>query len=155
MLHFAYGSNMDRAVMQSHARDAEAIGVASLADYRFIITADGYASVAPARACTVHGVLWRLTARDRATLDRWERVAGGEYRAATIPVRAAGRRRAALVYVGRSRRHGRPKAGYMELVLSAARTWHLPPDYLASLQRWLPAQPLGAGSRSLKEFGST
>jgi hypothetical protein len=40
----------------------------------------------------------------------------------------------------------------MELVLEAGRAWNLPPNYIASLQRWLPAQPLGAGGRNLKEF---
>ena len=39
MLHFAYGSNMSRAVMRRHAPDAEPIGVAALADHRFLITA--------------------------------------------------------------------------------------------------------------------
>jgi cation transport regulator ChaC len=154
MLHFAYGSNMDRAVMRRHAPVAVPIGVARLVDYRFIITADGYASVEPARTSTVYGVLWKLTARDRATLDRWESTASGQYCAAMLAVRSAGRRVGALVYVGR-RSAGRPKAGYMELVIAAARAWHLPADYIAELRRWRPAQTPGAGSRKLKEFGWT
>jgi hypothetical protein len=52
MLHFAYGSNMHRAVMRKHAPAAEPLGVARLAGYRFVITADGYASVEPAPAGT-------------------------------------------------------------------------------------------------------
>jgi cation transport regulator ChaC len=152
MLHFAYGSNMYRTVMRRHARCAVPIGVARLADHRFIITADGYASVEPERASTVYGVLWKLSARDRATLDRWEWTASGQYRAEILPVRSAGSRVTALVYVGR-RRTGRPRAGYMELVIAAARAWRFPPRYIASLQHWLPAQPLGAGTRNLKEFG--
>jgi AIG2-like family len=154
-LHFAYGSNMHRAVMRRHAPNAEPIGVASLADYRFIITADGYASVEPARTHTVHGVLWRLTPRDRVSLDTWENIAGGLYSATILPVLGEGRRVRVLVYLARPRGPGRPRAGYMELVLEAARTWNLPADYTASLQRWLPAQPLGAGGRNLKEFGWT
>jgi hypothetical protein len=154
-LHFAYGSNMHPAVMRRHAPNAEPIGVASLADYRFIITADGYASVEPARTHMVHGVLWRLTPRDRVSLDTWENIAGGLYSATTLPVLAEGRRVLVLVYLARPRGPGRPRAGYMELVLEAARTWNLPADYIASLQRWLPAQPLGAGGRNLKEFGWT
>ena len=75
MLHFAYGSNMHRAIMRRHAPGAAPIGVAELADHRFIITADGYASVERALGQTVHGVLWRLTPRDRVTLDGWENVA--------------------------------------------------------------------------------
>jgi len=155
MLHFAYGSNMHRAVMRKHAPNAEAIGVALLADYRFVITADGYASVEPARAHMVHGVLWRLTPRDRVGLDAWENTAGGLYRAKNLPVLAAGRRVPVLVYLARPRGPGRPRAGYMELVLEAAREWELPAGYITSLRRWLPAQPLGAGGRSLKAFGWT
>jgi hypothetical protein len=153
MLHFAYGSNMDRAIMRRHAPAAEPLGIASLAAHRFVITADGYASVVPERAHTVHGLLWRLTPRDRVTLDLWESVSSGQYRAKIMPVICAGRLRPALVYVARPQPAGRPKAGYMELVLAAARAWYLPPDYIASLHAWLPAQPRGAGTRKLASPG--
>jgi hypothetical protein len=155
MLHFAYGANMDRAVMRKYAPAAEPLGVAALRNHRFVITADGYASVEPARASTVHGVLWRLTPRDRVTLDVWESVARGHYRAVTLPVLHAGCRRPALVYVARPRPIGRPRAGYMELVVAAARAWNLPADYIAALQLWLAREPRGAGHRSLKEFAWT
>ena len=152
MLHFAYGSNMDRAVMRKHAPAAVALGIARLEGYRFLITADGYASVAPhARGC-VHGLLWRLSARDRVTLDLWENIAGGLYRAEMLPVIAAHKRRRALVYVARARRHGLPRPGYMEIVVRAARECELPASYVASLQRWIAKQPLAAGHRSLGEF---
>jgi hypothetical protein len=155
MLHFAYGSNMDQAVMRKHAPAAEPVGAAALENHRFIITADGYASVEPARVRKVYGVLWRLTPRDRVMLDAWENVASGLYRAEILRVRRAGARRPALVYIARPRPPGRPKAGYMELVIAAARAWRLPPDYIAGLQDWLPAQSLGAGARNLREFGWT
>jgi hypothetical protein len=155
MLHFAYGANMDRAVMHKYAPAAEPLGVAALPHHRFIVTADGYASVAPARASTVHGVLWRLTPRDRIMLDVWESVACGHYRATSLAVLHAGARRSALVYVARPRPVGRARTGYMELVVAAARQWKLPPDYVAMLQRWLPKEPRGAGHRSLKEFAWT
>ena len=153
MLHFAYGSNMDRAIMRRHAPCAEPIGVAALANHRFVITADGYASVDPVRTQTVYGVMWQLTPRDRVTLDMWESIGSGMYCAKTLLVRRPGLCRPVLVYIARRRREGRPKAGYMELVLAAAGAWNLPSDYTASLQKWLPAQPLGAGPRNLKEFG--
>ncbi len=152
MLHFAYGSNMHLGLMRKHAPNAEPVGIASLANYRFVITADGYASVEPTRMHMVHGVLWRLTPRDRVALDAWENIAGGLYGAKMLPVLSMRRRVAALAYLARPRDHGKPKSGYMELVLAAARAWNLPDDYIASLQRWLPAQPLGAGGRNLKEF---
>lgn len=155
ILHFAYGSNMSRIVMRKHAPNAQPIGVAALADYCFLITSDGYASIKPKRTNTVYGILWRLTARDRATLDAWENVAGGLYRAKTLPVRQNGRRRMALTYVARPRQTGQAKAGYMELVMAAALEWKLPRAYIHSLQHWLPRRRSGAGRRESEEFGWT
>jgi hypothetical protein len=138
---------MHRAVMREHAPAAVPVGIAGLADFRFVITADGYASVEPVRAQTVHGVLWRLSPRDRIALDIWENVASGLYRAEMLPVRWASQRHRALVYVARPSRNGRPKAGYLELVIAAARAWQFPPDYIAALREWLPARPGPAASK--------
>jgi hypothetical protein len=138
MLHFAYGSNMHRAVMRKHAPEAVALGNARLDGYHFIITADGYASVTSHPRACVHGLLWRLTVRDRITLDRWENIAAGLYRAQLLPVVAGGKRQRALVYRARARPRGVPRPGYMEIVLRAARECELPADYVASLERWLP-----------------
>jgi AIG2 family protein len=152
MLHFAYGSNMHRGIMGRHAPTAVPVGTARLADYRFVITSDGYASVAPVRTRTVHGVLWRLAPRDRVTLDLWENIAAGQYRAEILPVLHGSRRRPALVYVARHRPLGRPKAGYMEIVVAAARALELPGNYVASLEEWLPVRSLGSGYRKLGEL---
>jgi hypothetical protein len=151
-LHFAYGANMHRAVMRRHAPSAEPLGVAELAGHRFVITADGYASVEPAIAQTVHGVLWRITPRDRVTLDGWENVAGKLYRAVVMPVRHDGRLHRALIYIARPNGEGRPKAGYMELVAAAAREWKFPKGYIDELERWLPAIPAAAGTRKLGDI---
>ena len=152
MLHFAYGSNMRRGVMRKHAPTAVPIGTARLADYRFVITSDGYASVEPALTHTVYGVLWRRKPGDRVTLDLWENVAARQYRAEILPVLQGGRRRPALVYVARHRPLGRPKAGYMEIVVAAASALELPHDYIASLEEWLPVRTLGSGYRKLGEL---
>jgi cation transport regulator ChaC len=141
MLHFAYGSNMSRAIMRKHAPGAQPVGVATLTNYRFLIMVQGHASVAPFRAKTVYGVLWRLTPRDCVTLAAWENVASGLYRAETLPVRHAGQRRRALVYVARSRQEAVPQAGYMEVVIAAALEWQLPDGYIAELKGWLPQHP--------------
>ena len=96
----------------------------------------------------MHGVLWRITPRDRASLDLWESVARGLYRAATLPVRHADGRRPALVYVARPSGQGRPRAGYMELVIAAARQWQFPHDYVISLD-----MACGPGRRPRSEQG--
>ena len=107
-LHFSYGSNMNRAMMRVHAPGAQALGVARLDAHRFIVTSDGYASVVPAPGQVVHGVLWRLTPRDRVTLDAWENVAATLYRCETVLVQVQGRRMPALVYFARPRREAGP-----------------------------------------------
>jgi hypothetical protein len=138
ILYFAYGSNMSRAVMRRHAPFAKPTGVATLGNYRFFITADGYASVAPCRGENIYGVLWRLTPRDLVTLAAWENTAGGLYRTQMIPVRQAGRQSRALIYLGRPRPLGRAKTGYMELLIAAALEWRLPELYIDMLRGWLP-----------------
>lgn len=136
-LYFAYGSNMSRALMAGRCASARALGTARLAGYRFIISADRYASIVPAPGAAVHGVLWRLAARDLTALNIYESLDSGLYRRVLLPVRHAGGLARALVYVGRSRRPGTPRPGYHEdIVLPAARAWALPAPYLAELARW-------------------
>jgi hypothetical protein len=152
MLHFAYGSNMHRAVMRKHAPSAVPLGVARLEGYRFIVTADGYASVAPQPRACVHGLLWRLTARDRVTLDLWENIAGGMYRAAMLPIVHAGKRRRVLVYVARARPRGWPRPGYMEIIVQAARELKLPAYYIASCSAGCQSRRAALGSAVLENL---
>jgi len=139
MLHFAYGSNMDRAGMARRCPGATLIGRAILDDHRFLITVDGYASVLRAPGRQVHGVLWRLTPRNLAALNAYENLDGGLYSRAIMPVRSDERRVSALVYLGRSRAEGRPRPGYMEAVIEAARAANLPLVYVQELLRWSPS----------------
>ena len=136
-LHFSYGANMDRAGMAKRCPGAVALGIAVLDDYRFVITADGYASVVPTRGECVHGVLWRLTPRDVAAVRILERLDAGLYRGMTLPVRIGGKRARATVYLGR-RHEGKPRPGYLEQIVRAARDWNLPQAHIDSLRRWAP-----------------
>jgi cation transport regulator ChaC len=138
-LHFAYGSNMDRAGMVRRCPGAICLGRAILEDHRFIITADGYASVQRAPGEEVHGVLWRLTPRDLSALNAYENLDSGLYSRAMMPVRADERRVSAMVYLGRARSPGKPKPGYMEAVVDAARAANLPLAYVQELLRWSPS----------------
>ena len=135
-LHFAYGSNMSRTHMRVRCPAAREVGTAILPGYRFVITADGYASVRRAQGHEVHGLLWRLTPRDRAALNAYEDLADGLYRAVTLPVRAGGRRLSALVYVAASTARGMAKPGYFDVVVAAARDINLPAPYVRSLEHW-------------------
>jgi gamma-glutamylcyclotransferase (GGCT)/AIG2-like uncharacterized protein YtfP len=151
--YFAYGSNMNRALMRRHCPRAKEIGTAALAGYRFVITTDGYASIVSQPGGMVHGVLWRLTARDLAALNAYESLESGLYRGVTMPVRMAGRRVAAMVYIARSRTLGRPRSGYVDAVVAAARDWALPEPYVRSLENWSPTRWRGARARESGELG--
>jgi hypothetical protein len=152
-LHFAYGSNMSRPHMRARCPGATALGVATLAGWRFVIVPEGYGSIVRSAGGVVHGVLWRLTPRDLAAIDAYENLAGGLYARRVLPVRLASRRKAALVYVARRRGAGTPRPGYIDLVVSAARDWGLPARYVASLKRWSPSAWRGARPRDAGEFG--
>jgi cation transport regulator ChaC len=151
-LHFAYGSNMSRAGMAGRCPTAAYIGRGVLNGWRFVVTADGYASVAPQPGGSVHGVLWRLGPRDLAALNAYENLDSGLYTRRTVPVLCNGKRVSALVYVGRTS-EGSPRPGYLELVIAAARESGLPSAYISSIQRWLPGRWQGARGRDIGEVG--
>jgi gamma-glutamylcyclotransferase (GGCT)/AIG2-like uncharacterized protein YtfP len=135
MLHFAYGSNMHVGLMRARCRDARIVGRAVLSHHRFVVTRDGYASVTAAPGGIVHGLLWRISPRDLAALNAYENIDAGLFRRALLSVQTHGRSAKALVYIGRSGAPGRARAGYMELVATAAREAGLPSDYVAGLER--------------------
>jgi len=127
---------MSRALMRARCRAAAALGTAQLAGWRFLITQDGYASIEPAAGEVVHGVLWRLTPRDLAAIVAYEALAVGLYRRRALAVRTdAGRRVQALTFIARATGEGRPRAGYLDLVVAAARDWGLPDGYIRVLAR--------------------
>ncbi len=149
--YFAYGSNMSRTRMGRRCRHATAIGRARLEGWRFLVTRDGYASVVPAPGAVVHGVLWRVSARDLAALNAYESLDSGLYVRRTLPVRAGDRIVAALVYVGRESKPGKPRPGYQRALVAAAREWGLPDRYVQSLERW--GQPFGTRAAEVGEAG--
>ncbi len=135
-LYFAYGANMDRDAMAKRCPQSRVLGPARLARHRFVITADGFASVLRDPRRTVHGVLWELALSDIPALDRYEEVHRGLYAKINQPVIAADGPRRALVYVSRNGEQGVPRPGYLEGVLAAAAAWDLPADYLQDMARW-------------------
>ncbi len=137
-LYFAYGSNMSRTLMRLLCPGAEALGRARLQGWRFRITSRGYASIASKPGSVVHGVLWRLSPRDRAVLDAYEDVDSGFYRRRMLPVRYGARNVSALVYVGHDRGEGWPNPAYQKIVLGAASDWKLPQRYVREIARRLP-----------------
>jgi hypothetical protein len=87
----------------------------------------------------VHGVLWRVGARDIAAINAYENLASGLYIRRIVPVRHGASLLPALVYVLRRHGEGRPRPAYVHLVVEAARDWELPEHYIDALQRWSPS----------------
>ena len=148
-LYFAYGSNMDSAAMAKRCPHARFMGLARLPRHRFFIMSEGYASVMRDPRRSVLGVLWDLPLSDIPALDRYESLHTGLYSKISQPVivdqpasgsmLVKGTSKRALLYVGRSGTAGKPKAGYLESVLSAARAQGLPDGYLYEIEHGEPA----------------
>src|SRR5262245_38854343 len=114
-LHFAYGSNMSRRLMGARCAGAPAIGIATLNGWRFTINPEGFGSIAPRPGGCVHGVLWRLSARDVAAINAYESVDSGLYLRRRLPVRCGGVQAMALVYIARRQGEGTPRPSYISL----------------------------------------
>jgi hypothetical protein len=152
-LHFAYGSNMSRALMGIRCPGASALGIATLTGWRFVITTDGVGSIARRPGAFVHGVLWRLGPRDLTAINAYESLDSGLYVRRILPVRCGQRLGLALLYIARKRGEGSPRPGYISVVVEAAREWDLPKSYIRSLQRWSPSGWRGARMKNTGEFG--
>jgi hypothetical protein len=152
-LHFAYGSNMSRTLMSGRCPAAEALGTATLFGWRFVINPEGFGSIAPRPGGRVHGVLWRLTARDVAAINAYESLDSGLYLRRRLVVHWGERGASALVYIARRSGEGTPRPGYIGLVIEAARDWKLPEHYIRSLARWAPSGWRGARARDTGEVG--
>ena len=104
------------------------------------------------RAQTVHGVLWRITSRDRVMLDSWENVGGGLYRAEVLAVRSKRCLAPSLVYFARPGAAGRPKPGYIELVVAALQNQQ---GYISQPDRMTPGSSVGGSLAGRWELSST
>ena len=133
--YFAYGSNMDAHQMAIRCPGAERVGIAVLPDHRVLINAQGVGTVIPAKGKSVFGLLWRLSDQNVEALDAYEGVASGDYQREQVTVDVDGAQIDALVYVAANVAPGKPRAGYLEVVLKAAAEVGLPESYLAELSK--------------------
>jgi cation transport regulator ChaC len=136
-LYFAYGSHMDEVALRTRCPKARMLSLARLARHRFVLMANGYASVRRDPGSDVHGVLFELALSDVPPLDRYEETGNGLYTKALQPVvRQGGAAVQALIYIGTDVQGG-GSAGpaYMEGVIAAAKTVGLPAAYVAMLEQ--------------------
>ena len=134
-LYFAYGSNMDEPALRSRAPKARMLGLARLARHRFVLMANGFASVRRDPNSDVHGVLFDLALSDVPPLDRYEALDQGLYTKVLQPVvRQKGMAVQALIYIGVDKGESAAQAGYVDEIVAAAKSVGLPPAYVAMLE---------------------
>lgn len=71
-LYFAYGSNINLEQMAHRCPDAQIVGPVTLENYELQFRGSGFATVAPKKGSTVHGLVWKLTPNCEQSLDRYE-----------------------------------------------------------------------------------
>ena len=125
-LYFAYGSNMDRAAMAGRCPASRPLGVARLPRHRFVISREGYASVARDPRRTVWGILWDLALSDVPALDRYESLASRLYVKVAQPVLTGQGRGGRSSTSPAARRRGCPRPGYFEGGRRRGRTGRAP-----------------------------
>lgn len=152
MFYFAYGSNLDWRQMQSRCPSVRFVAIASLPHYRLCFPrysqsrSCDVASIVSASGEVVWGAVYRLNEADRSALDAAEGFrpnrdpSRNSYQRVDIKVLKGGhlskpldvmtyiaQQQAGIVPCG-------PSDEYMALILSGARHWGLPAEYLSSLE---------------------
>lgn len=98
-LYFAYGSNINLEQMAHRCPDAQIVGPVTLENYELQFRGSGFATVAPKKGSTVHGLVWKLTPNCEQSLDRYEGYPR-HYTKQTVTVKdAAGNEIPVMVYI--------------------------------------------------------
>jgi hypothetical protein len=111
------------------------LGLARLERHRLAVMRDGWLTVIRNTRSAVHGVLWDLALSDVAALDRHEALPQGLYTKETQPIIAERGPKRAIVYFGTNAGPGVPRPAYIAEVLAAAKSWPLPAEGVAALER--------------------
>ena len=147
MLYFAYGSNMNCQQMKERCPSARFVGIAVFPDHKLAFTREsvsrgcGVADAVPAKGRNIWGVVYEIADSDVCKLDSSEGYRPGRprnsYWRRKILVFVDGKEHQPLTvhayFAERQPNPPLPNAAYMELILSGARCWHLPEDYICEL----------------------
>jgi AIG2-like family len=114
---------------------SKALGLARLERHRLAVMREGWLTAIRDTRSAVHGVLWDLALSDVAALDRHEALPQGLYTKETQPIIAERGPKRAIVYFGTNAGPGVPRPAYIAQVLAAAKSWPLPAEGVAALER--------------------
>ena len=132
-LYAAYGSNLNIKQMAFRCPTAKPIAKAWLHDHRLVFkgySRNAHATVIPEKGQDVPLVIWEITARDEAALDRYEGVAGGYYTREHVQVEVAGEMKEVLIYIMTPQDFGTPSYHYFSTVRDGYEDFNFPVDVL-------------------------
>lgn len=149
ILYFAYGSNLDLTQMRERCPSARDVGIALLPGHRLAFSrfskgrGCGVADAVPDAGRGVWGVLYEISARDLAALDKCEGYCEGRSRnayerqeiAVLLNGDAGDPRQAETYFAVPQPNPPLPNQKYKSLILEGARRRGLPAYYVGELER--------------------
>ncbi|MBN2034423.1 MAG: gamma-glutamylcyclotransferase [Deltaproteobacteria bacterium] len=149
ILYFAYGSNLDWGQMKERCPSTLFVDTALLSKYRLafsrmsVARQCGVADIVPDEKKDVWGIVYQITERDLETLDQYEGFQPGRaknpYIQTEVVVFAKGASNnpiTAITYIvqDKAEKHIPPNREYLDLIIHGARHWHLPQEYIDSIE---------------------
>ena len=131
-LHFAYGSNLSFAQMDSRCPDNTQMGIGTLHGYRWIISSRGYANVVKSDSDYVMGRIYKINKRDEDRLDKKEGYNSipSCYDKETLSIIADGVSCDCFVYVDPVIQEGHPKNEYIDRINAGLVDSKFPDEYV-------------------------
>lgn len=134
-LYIAYGSNLNLSRMALRCPDTRVVDKSELKGFRLVFRGDGrpgVATVEPCEDCTVPVLVWEISAKDEASLDRYE---GWPYlyRKENFTVELQGAPVTAMAYV---MNEGKPLSAPDEFYFETIKEGYIMADFdIAALRR--------------------
>lgn len=136
MLYFAFASNMNQAQMTRWCPASRFLKTVFLEGFRFVydgfsVTWDGaVGNIVPSAAERVWGALYKITERDRLTLDAFEGYPRSyDHKDVAVKDRE-GNVHQAMTYLRTGRGLGKPHPDYERIVIDGAKECGLPEEYI-------------------------
>ena len=131
-LHFAYGSNLSFAQMDSRCPENTQMGIGILHGYRWIISSRGYANVVKSDSDYVMGRIYKINKRDEDRLDEKEGFNSipSCYDKETLSIIVDGVSCDCFVYVDPVIQEGHPKNEYIDRINVGLVDSRFPDEYV-------------------------
>lgn len=137
--YFAYGSNLWRRQMNERCPENRVVGVGILRDYRWMISARGYANIVKSNADEVYGIIYTISEADEQKLDCYEGVHSHSYEKQEMMINLDGRSIKCLVYVDPTIKEGKPKREYIDRINQGLIDAGLPIEYVENyVRKYIP-----------------